>query len=120
MRRAILIAQVAPGRRRSRSSIFLIMVSSLASVCGRITSIAGGAARRNAASLFGAIIEDAEKITIGVGPFVIIFIVGGINSKVGTISPGAPSSPRLVVGQGGRVSHGRSLIREMTGLVIGG
>ena len=97
------------------------MGSSLATVCGRITSIAGGAARRNAASLFGTIIQDAEEITIGVGPFVLIIVIGSINSKIGPISPGASSiSSRLAINQRGGVGDGRGFVGEMTGFIIGG
>ena len=126
MRRAVLVASIAPGVAsgvgRSRSRTLLVMSSSLATVCRRITSIPGGATRRNAASLLGTIVEDTEEIAIGVCPLILIFIVGSINSEVGTTSPGASSSTgsRLVICQGGRVGHGRSLIGEMTGLVIGG
>ena len=124
VRGSILTGQVTPGSTprvgRPGCSTLPVGISSLASVGGRIASVSCGAARSNATGLLGAVIEDTKKITIGVGPFVVVvFIVGSIDSKVGAIFPATGVlSSELVIYQGGGVGDGRRFVGEMTGLGI--
>ena len=123
VRGSILTGQVTPGSTprvgRPGCSTLPVGISSLASVGGRIASVSCGAAWSNATGLLGAVIEDTKKITVGIGPLVVVFVVGGIDSKVGAIFPAASAlSSRLVIYQRGGVGDGGSFVGKMAGLGI--